>query len=55
METDRQRLFVEMPWGRFARITIEYLADLGDSIEEVSEYMDFAMQQMILESQSDTY
>jgi hypothetical protein len=32
--------FVEMPWGRFTQISIEYLPDLGDSIEEISEYMD---------------
>lgn len=36
--------FVEMPWGRFAQITIEYLPDMGDSIEEVSQYMDPAKQ-----------
>ena len=36
--------FVEMPWGRFAQISLEYMPDLGDNLEDVSEYMDPAKQ-----------
>lgn len=40
--------FVELPWGRFARITIEYLPDLGDSYQEIGEYMDPAKRAQLM-------
>ncbi len=32
--------FTDWPWGRFTQISIEYVPDIGDNIQEMSEYAD---------------